>query len=85
MQYTLKTIKSGYFGDSEKWINTQVWDEENKLLTEEIWTKEGQEWELKDIHVGDIGMQSILFKEQDDTSALSALLDDIWQNRRGCA
>ena len=39
MQYTVKTINSGYFGDSEKWINTQVWDEENKLLTEEIWTR----------------------------------------------
>lgn len=84
MQYTVKTISSGYFGDTEKWVHLQVWDEENQLVSEEIWTHEDFDWELKDIHVGDVGMKPILFKEHENNSALFALLHDIWQNRDEC-
>lgn len=84
MTYTLKTVNSGFFGDTEKWINTQVFDEENQLVSEEIWTHEGQNWELKDIHVGELGvadMKNLLFKEHENHDGVFALLNELWQNR----
>lgn len=81
MKYTVHTISSGFFGDAEKWLHLQVWKGASKLMSEEIWTHESGDWELKDILVGDSGMLHILFQEHENNSALFGLLHDIWQNR----
>lgn len=84
MKYTVQAISSGFFGDAEKWLHLQVWNGAKVLVSEEIWTHERGDWELKDILVGDSGMQPILFKEHENNSALFDLLHDIWRNRDEC-